>query len=201
MILAAARKVFAEHPYNAASIRMIAAQGGFYHGLIRYHFPSKAGIFEEVTKEACQALYLANRKWLNEISSFAPDKALATYLDRFIEFSQKNSYVFRIIVNNLSHDDPATLPGYQHLVKLLTDTRHDFENSFPQLFSSSDARRFLSCLNALLLHFIGARSIESQMLGLSCQDKLYHEWIKETLFFVFHPVLEKAVGRAAERLT
>ncbi len=46
MILDAATKVFAMHPYNAASIRMIAAQGEFYHGLIRYHFPNKAEIFD-----------------------------------------------------------------------------------------------------------------------------------------------------------
>ena len=56
MILAAARQIFAAHPYNAASIRMIAAQGDFYHGLIRYHFPSKAGIFEAVVEDACQSL-------------------------------------------------------------------------------------------------------------------------------------------------
>ena len=51
-ILAAARKVFAAHPYNAASIRMIAAKGDFYHGLIRYHFPNKADIFEAVVEDA-----------------------------------------------------------------------------------------------------------------------------------------------------
>jgi AcrR family transcriptional regulator len=56
MILDAATKVFAMHPYNAASIRMIAAQGEFYHGLIRYHFPNKAKIFETVVEEACQNL-------------------------------------------------------------------------------------------------------------------------------------------------
>lgn len=60
MILAAARQTFSRHPYHAASIRMIADQGGFYHGLIRYHFPSKAAIFEAVVEELCRDLLAKN---------------------------------------------------------------------------------------------------------------------------------------------
>lgn len=191
-ILAAAREVFAAHPYNAASIRMIAAQGGFYHGLIRYHFPNKARIFEAVVGEACHTLYHANKKWLLEISAFAPDQALSTYLDRLIEFSQQHREVFRIIINNLSHNDPLTLPGYQHLVSLLSDTQQDFEKTFPGLFAGNDTGRFLTCLNALTINFLGAGSIEATTMGLSDQNDEYLQWVKQTLFFVFLPVLEKA---------
>lgn len=192
MILAAARQVFAVHPYNAASIRMIAARGDFYHGLIRYHFPNKATIFEAVVEDACHTLYLANKEWLLEISTFSPDRALSTYLDRFIEFSRNYPGVFRIIVNNLSHGDPATLPGYQHLVRLLTDTQRDFEKTFPKLFAAGDAGRFLSCLNALTLHFMGAGAMEAKIMGFTDQNDAYLQWVKETLLFIFLPVLEKA---------
>ncbi|MDY6830366.1 MAG: TetR/AcrR family transcriptional regulator, partial [Thermodesulfobacteriota bacterium] len=148
MILAAARQIFAAHPYNAASIRMIATQGDFYHGLIRYHFPSKAGIFEAVMEDACRSLVQANKVWLVEISTFPPEKALSTYLDRFIEYFQKQPAVLRIIINNLSHENPATLPGYHHLTGFLADTRRDFETIFPHLFAFGDVSRFLSSLNA-----------------------------------------------------
>ena len=192
MILAAARQVFAAHPYNAASIRMIAARGDFYHGLIRYHFPNKAGIFETVVEASCHTLYRENKEWLLEISTFAPDKALSTYLDRFIEFYKKQPEVFRIIVNNLSHEDPASLPGYGHLKALLTDTRRDFEAVFPWLFKNEDVSRFLSSLNALILHFLGGGEMEAEIMGFAAQSEAYFRWVKDTLFFVFLPVLENA---------
>lgn len=197
MILAAARQVFAAHPYNAASIRMIATQGDFYHGLIRYHFPNKARIFEAVVEEACRSLCQANKEWLLEISAFLPDKALATYLDRFIEYFQQQPAVLRIIVNNLSHDDPATLPGYHFLTGFLADTRRDFETIFPGLFAAGDVSRFLSSLNALILHFLGAGSMEAEIMGFPAQNDEYLQWVKETLFFIFLPVLENAVRESA----
>ena len=192
MILAAARQVFAAHPYNAASIRMIAARGDFYHGLIRYHFPNKAGIFEAVVEASCGTIYRENKEWLLEISTFAPDRALSTYLDRFIEFFKKQPEVFRIIVNNLSHEEPSTLPGYGHLKALLIDTRRDFEAVFPGLFKSEDVNRFLSSLNALILHFLGGGEMEAEIMGFAPQSEAYLQWVKETLYFVFYPVLEKS---------
>jgi AcrR family transcriptional regulator len=193
MILAAARKVFATHPYNAASIRMIAAQGDFYHGLIRYHFPSKAGIFEAVAEDACRSLYEANKQWLLEIASFSPEKGLSVYLDQFIDFFRKQPEVFRIIITNSSHDDPATLPGYRHLKDLLADTGRDFENTFPGLFAAGDVNRFLSSLNALILHFLGAGAMEAEINGFPGPGETYLQWVKETLFFIFLPVLENTV--------
>ncbi|MEW6079560.1 MAG: TetR/AcrR family transcriptional regulator [Thermodesulfobacteriota bacterium] len=197
MILAAARQVFAAHSYNAASVRMIAARGDFYHGLIRYHFPSKAGIFEAVVEDACRSLYEANKQWLLEIATFSPEKALSTYLDRFIEFFRKQPDVFRIIIRNFTHDDPANLPGFRHLATMLADTRRDFEATFPGLFVKGDVGRFLSSLNALILHYLGAGSIESLMVGFRGPGKAYLEWVKETLFFIFLPVLEAAARESA----
>ncbi|MFZ5563553.1 MAG: TetR/AcrR family transcriptional regulator [Thermodesulfobacteriota bacterium] len=197
MILAAARQVFATHPYNAASIRMVAAQGDFYHGLIRYHFPSKARIFEAVVEEACRSLCQANKEWLVEISTFPPEKALSTYLDRFIEYFQNQPAVLRIIVNNLSHENPAALPGYHHLAGFLADTRRDFETVFPDLFAGRDVSRFLSSLNALILHFLGAGGLEAQIMGFPSQSRDYLQWVKQTLVFVFLPVLEKTVRESS----
>ncbi len=196
MILDAAAKVFAGHPYNAASIRMIAARGDFYHGLIRYHFPSKAAIFEAVVETACRLLYEGNRQWLAEISGLPPEEGFSLYLDRFIAFYRRRPEVLSIILQNLSHEDLLTLPGYRHLDAMLTDTRRDFENTFPGLFSGPDAGRYLSSLNALILHYLGAGTLEAQRLGFSPRSEAYLQWVKETLLFVFLPVLKKAAGEA-----
>ncbi|MBN1470231.1 MAG: TetR/AcrR family transcriptional regulator [Syntrophaceae bacterium] len=198
MILEAARKVFATHPYNAASIRMVAAQGDFYHGLLRYHFPNKASLFEAVVEDACHSLYNANKKWLTEVSHYPPAKGLSVYLNRFIDYFREYPEMFQIIVKSSSHDDPATLPGYHHLKALLADTRRDFENILPGLFSQKDVNRFLTGLNALILHFLGFSSMEAEIIGFPGPDENYLRWVKETLYFIFLPVLEKTVSVSAK---
>ena len=61
-ILDAARRVFARHPYHAASIRMIASEAGMEHGTIRYHFARKSDIFEEIVQTECEEIYQNIRK-------------------------------------------------------------------------------------------------------------------------------------------
>ena len=45
-ILAAAKKVFAQHPYSTASIRMVGKTAEIDHPLISYYFPTKAELYE-----------------------------------------------------------------------------------------------------------------------------------------------------------
>jgi AcrR family transcriptional regulator len=155
MILDAATKVFAAHPYDAASIRMIAAQGGFYHGLIRYYFPNKAIIFKTVVEEVNQSLLTANKEWLSEISTLSPQKALGVYIDRIISFFQTQPEAFRIFVQNISHSDPSSLPGYSHMVNYVISSQKEFENTFKKL-PKDMVRRFLTAFHVLALNYMGA---------------------------------------------
>jgi len=194
MILDAAIKVFAMHPYNAASIRMIAAQGDFYHGLIRYHFPNKAKIFEAVVKEVCQNLRSANKEWLSEVATLSPEKSLGLYMDRFIAYFQNQSDVIRIIIQNISHDDPVSLPGYRHLVNFKTHTQKDFEATFKGLMPSNVARRFLTSLNILIIHYLGAGTFEADILGMDPKSDEYLKWVKETILFTFLPIIKEMMS-------
>ncbi len=191
IIVDAAKKIFAIHPYNAASIRMIASQGEFNHGLIRYYFPSKATIFEAVIKESCQVLCNANRIWLNEVFTLSPKEGLTIVLDRFIEFSQKNPEICQIIIQNLSHDDPSTLPGYQHIKDFFHNTQKDFEKIFNEPAPSADVFKFLNSLNILMIHYLGAKPIAADILGLDAKSDEYLKWLKETIIFIFLPLLSQ----------
>ena len=191
MILAAATKVFAMHPYNAASIRMIAARGDFYHGLIRYHFPNKAAIFEAVAEDACRKLYSENKKWLLEIASLSPEAGLSVFLDRITKFYQDQPEVFRLIIQNLSHDNPADLPGYNHLSALFADTQKDLETIVLKgMLPSSDVRRIHTSMNILIMHYMGSGAFSTEMLGLPPKSDEYLKWVKDTIFLVFLPVFK-----------
>jgi AcrR family transcriptional regulator len=190
MILDAAVKVFAAHPYNAASIRMIAAQGGFYHGLIRYHFPNKAIIFKTVVEEVCQKLLNANKEWLSEISTRSPKKAFAFYMDRIIEYFQTYPEVFRVIVQNISHDDPSSLPGYSHMVNYVISSQKEFENRFKML-PKDMVRRFLTAFNVLAVNYMGADKFYAEIQGLSPKSDEYRQWVKETMISIFLPLIKE----------
>jgi AcrR family transcriptional regulator len=192
MILDAAIKVFAAHPYNAASIRMIATQGEFYHGLIRYHFPSKASIFKTVVQEVCQNLLNTNRKWISEITTRSPKKALGLYLDRLIEFFQTQPEVFRIIVQNISHDDPPSLPGYRHLVNYAISSQKEFENRFKML-PKDRIRPFLTAFNVLAVNYMGADKFYAAIQGTAPRSDEYLQWVKETMISIFLPLIKEII--------
>jgi AcrR family transcriptional regulator len=191
-ILDAAIKVFAAHPYNAASIRMIATQGGFYHGLIRYHFPNKAIIFKTVVEEVCQNLLNANKKWLSEISTRSPKKALTVYLDRLIGFFRTQTEVFRIIVQNISHDDPSSLPGYRYLVNYAITSQKEFENRFKML-PKDRIRPFLSAFNVLAVNYMGADRFYAEIQGMAPGSDEYLRWAKETMISIFLPLIKEII--------
>jgi AcrR family transcriptional regulator len=192
MILDAAIKVFAAHPYNAASIRMIAAQGGFYHGLIRYHFPNKAIIFKTVVEEVNQHLLNANKEWLSEISTRSPKKALALYLDRLIEYFQNQPEAFRIFVQNISHDDPSSLPGYSHMVNYVISSQKEFENTFKML-PKDMVRRFLTAFNVLAVNYMGADKFYAEIQGLVPKSDEYFRWVKKTMISIFLPLIKEII--------
>ncbi len=191
IILNAAKIVFARHPYNAASIRMIATEGDFYHGLIRYHFPNKAAVFEEIVKEICRKLFEANRIWLKEIAALPPKEGLSAYLDRFIGFSVVNNETCQLIIQNLGNDDPDTLPGYNYLKDFFSNTRKDFETILLTLIPESELQRLLDSLNILLVYYLGAKNAAADIVGLDPKSDEYLKWVKETILFLFVPVLNQ----------
>ncbi|MFH1138975.1 MAG: TetR/AcrR family transcriptional regulator [Pseudomonadota bacterium] len=195
MILDAAIKVFAKNPYNAASIRMVAAQGGFYHGLIRYHFPNKAELFQTVVEEICRNLIQANKEWVSEVSRLSPEKALAHYLDRFIEFCKNQPEVFRIIVQNISHDDPVSLPGYSNFLNLATSTQEEFENTYKGL-PKNVVHSFLTSFNVLVVNYLGADKFNSELVGMTPKSDEYHRWVKETMLSIFLPLIKEMASSA-----
>jgi len=196
-ILNAAREVFSRHPYHAASIRMIAKQGGFYHGLIRYHFSSKAAIFEALAEKASQDLRAANKTWLRETAGLGPREGLSLYLDRFIARYKGHPEFFRTMVQNLSQEDPLSIPGYHHLSELLSGSRADAEETNILPFDKDSATRFLESFNALIIHYLGSAPAEARLLGLELDSPAYLKWVKDTMMFIFLPVLEKALTRSS----
>jgi hypothetical protein len=137
------------------------------------------------------ARIFANNEWLSEVSTLSPEEGLALFMDRFIEFFQNQPEVFRIIIQNMSHGDLATLPGHRHLVNLATNTQNDFVKNFKGFIPNNLARRFLNSLNILIVHYLAAGNFEAEIMGMHPKSDEYLQWVKETILFIFLPILKE----------
>ena len=191
-ILKAARRVFARHPYHSASIRMIASEADMEHGTIRYHFARKSEIFEEIVQSDCEEIYQNNRKWAKETIGMEPEESLSHYLDRFLECYFNDPEPLHMINQNTSQvDNLETIPGYHHLINMLTRTRESSRKAFPVEVDPRDFGRYNDTFNALVINYVGASSLQAGALGLEPDSSEYRAWVKDTLMFIMLPVMEK----------
>jgi hypothetical protein len=47
----------------------------------------------------------------------------------------------------------------------------------------------------LIIHYLGSASAEARLLGLEPDSPAYLKWVKDTMLFIFVPVLERALSR------
>jgi AcrR family transcriptional regulator len=192
-ILSSARTVFSQHSYNAASIRMIAAEGGFDFGLIRYHFPNKAELFKTIIKQACDELYDVNEKGLRGIEKMSPENGFSLYLDRVLKHNFDHPKTLRILMNNIYRPQTSGLeiPGYDYVPQVLSRMRETFKNNIPMSAPQEEIHRFIDSFNTQILMFVGASSCNSKMIGLKPDTGGYRVWVKETLMYIFLPHLKR----------
>ena len=194
-ILRAARKVFAEHPYNAASFRMIGREGGFDHPLINYYFPRKADLFEAVVVEICEEFYQANLACFEGLEKMLPREGLSLYLDRFLDFNLANPEPLRIIMLNVAQVDRLQeIPGYQHIPEVMARTRRTFEKRANLKASPKDIGMFQNSFNALVFFYLGANACQAEILGMDPSSDEYLKWVKDTLLYIFLPLLERLIS-------
>ena len=193
-ILRAARKVFAEHPYNAASFRMIGREGGFDHPLINYYFPRKADLFEAVVSEICEEFFQANLACFEGLEKMAPREGLSLYLDRFLDFNLENPEPLRIIMLNVAQVDRLDeIPGYHHIPEVMARTRRTFEKRADLKATPEEIGMFQNSFNALVFFYLGASTCQAEILDMQAVSSEYRKWVKDTLMYIFLPHLLKLI--------
>ena len=198
-IMATARKVFSRYPYPAASMRMIGKEGGFDHEIIRYHFPSKAILFETITREICEDLYQANRMFFEGLIDMSPADGFALYLDRFMDYHYAHPEALRIIELNMSlSEDPQSIPGYSNIPEVLARTRSTFQEKIPLTAAPEQLERFLNSFNNLLLIYLASGYCQASTLGLKHDSLSYRAWVKKTLMEIFLPHLKRLIGETGK---
>jgi AcrR family transcriptional regulator len=191
-ILSAARKVFATHTYNAASLRMIAKEGNFDHAIIRYYFPNKAVLFETVMIEACEKFCNANLKCLEGLEKANPTKGFSLYIDRVIDQSFNIQDVLKLFIQNITHiDTPESIPGYKHIPDAIEKIKTSFEENIPLKAPEEEIAMFVYGFVNLLINYLGANNCMSQLVNMGHESKKYRKWVKDSLMTLFLPSLKR----------
>ena len=194
-ILDAACIVFARHPYNAASIRMIARQAGLGHALIGYYFPAKADLFRAVAGRICDDLCAENERWMVEVRHMGLREGFERYVQRFVAFSREKPWVLRIIMLNITGERVGAIPGQDILIEAIEGIRRMFVTTMKLTASVEEVGRFSDSFNALVLYYLGAPESAAWLIRMDPDGPDYFPWVQETLVSVFLPM----IGRLFER--
>jgi AcrR family transcriptional regulator len=193
-ILVAAKKVFAEHPYSSASIRMVGTAAGIDHPLISYYFPTKADLFEALVEDVAESYAQANTSWFEGLEELSPSRGLSLYLDRLFDFTSEHPETLRIVALNLVQpEESAIIPGYEQMQRLLTWNTETFRKVAALRSSPREIRMFTESFNALVINYLGAATYYAGILSMNPRSPAYRRWVKETLQLLFLPRLRQLI--------
>ncbi|MBW1869877.1 MAG: TetR/AcrR family transcriptional regulator [Deltaproteobacteria bacterium] len=191
-ILKAARKIFAQYAYHAASIRMIGKEAGIDHPLISYYFPSKAILFEAVLADIVQEWHKANVTWFKGLDKMGLEAGLSLYIDRMLDYSRKRPYAAQVfLLNMVQAQDADTIPGYQAIQKFFDQSTQLLKSLIPIQATDSDIENFTQSFNTLAMSYVGAKSYYAGILGIPVNSRQYKKWVKDMLMDLFLPRLKQ----------
>ncbi len=199
-IVRAARKVFSEHAYHAASIRMIGKEAGIEHPLINYYYPNKAELFDAIIREICEEFAVSAAGWYDEVKVMGISDGFARYIELLMEFNRLNPEPLRILALNLPKvKDIAQTPGYHRFPELISRLHTIFLEKIRPRGGDHEIRMFLSGFYFLIISLFGSGPCVAQVQGMDPEGDAYREWIMETLLFLFLPRLKEIILPPANR--
>src|SRR5262245_4244548 len=118
-LLAAAKRVFGQAGYHAATTREIAAAAGVSEALLYQHFPGKRQLFGELVEAAAGDL---ERRVIAARAAADPAAAgLAAYFD----FVEQESELYRVFFRQALLEDPALQELWHRLWRRFIDLLRD----------------------------------------------------------------------------
>lgn len=126
-LLEAAGQVFAEHGYQAATVREICALAGANVAAVNYHFGDKLGLYNAVLRHSIGS---TGQSFWEQADLSQPEKTLFDFIHvmlRRMNAGERPSWAFRIMAHEMAQPTPALAqvidevirPNYERLCGLL----------------------------------------------------------------------------------
>lgn len=190
MIIVAARKVFAKHPYHKASIRMIASEGGFHFSLINHYF-TKSELFGAVASQVSEELLMYFSSWLKGLLDMSPEEGFSLFLDRALDHFFKHPDVLLILMKNAGEaGSKETSPAFDHFSRYVFTGGDILMKELRMEKSVENIVVWLYGVLNLFINFVGAASYHCQVLKMDPNGIEFRKWIKRCLMFLFTPTLK-----------
>lgn len=201
IIIDAARKVFARHPYHTASIRMIAEEGGFHFSLINHYF-TKSELFSAVASEISEELLKDFTGWLKEIQKLPPEKGLSVFLDRALDYFFERPDMLLILMKNAGEaDSKDTAPAFESFSKYVFTGGGILINELRMQKSVENIVVWFYGMLNLLINFVGAAPYHCRVLNMDPNGDDFRKWVKKCLIYLFSPTLKEMFPAPVKDLT
>lgn len=199
-IIRAARKVFSEHAYHAASIRMIGKEAGIEHPLINYYYPNKAELFDAIILEICEEFAVSAAGWYDEVREMGITEGFTRYIQLLMEFNRRNPEPLRILALNLPKvKDISQTPGYHRFPELISRLHAIFVEKIKPRGADHEIGMFLNGFYFLIISLFGSGPCIAQVQGMDPEGDEYREWMMKTLLFLFLPRLKEIIIPGKDR--
>lgn len=190
MIIDAARKVFARHPYHKASIRLIAREGGFHFSLINHYF-TKSQLFGAVASAVSEELIKDFTDWLKEIQGMVPEEGFSLFLDRALDHFFEQPDVLMILMKNAGEaDSKETAPAFEYFSKYVFAGGGILINELSMQKSVDNIVVWFYGVLNLLINFVGAAPYHCKVLNMDPNGEEFRDWVKNCLLYIFSPTLK-----------
>jgi AcrR family transcriptional regulator len=166
-ILKAARKVFARHGYDGATMDDVAEACSIAKGTLYLYFKSKRQIYLGVLKEDLQLLREANRQAIEAVSS-AEDMIRAFITTRF-DFCERHRDFFRIYNSDISAIFISAHPLQKDLREFYLDQAELLAGIISNGIRVGELRDVPAQAAAFAIYDMTRASIARRVLGLSSQ--------------------------------
>jgi len=200
-IIGAARKVFTQYPYHAASLRMIGQQGGFTHSYIHYHFRTKAQLFEAVGQQLYEEYLAGVGAIVEDAGGVSLREALSRGVERFVDYGFRNPDAFHILMLNIGETDhfQELIGGLQYLQQFQEDIRKIFAAADAFHASARWVNMWISCFNIVSVSYLGAARFYIRYLNMKGTEP-YRTFVRETLELLSLAPLECLFSGGTDRI-
>ncbi|MDI6798310.1 MAG: TetR/AcrR family transcriptional regulator, partial [Desulfatibacillaceae bacterium] len=194
-IIAAGRKVFATHAFNAASIRQIGKVGKFDFTHIHHFYPSKESLFEAVARDVFESFTAAARQWGQGLNDLPVEQVFAIYIKRALDYCFDHGEALGILMHNVAQFGRfKTLSGFEYMAAAHTRIWEIVGNFMPRQAPEESIRSWLYTIITLVYSFTGAPLYPARMMGTAPNSAYYRQRIFQMLTFVFVPSLLEMSG-------
>jgi len=179
-IISAGRQVFSQYPFQAASLRLIGQAGGFRHSHIRYHFKTKANLFEAICQQIYSEYLAALIPIIQEEEYPSLRDGLIRGIELLIDFGFSRPDAFHLMMLNIGQPEQLEelVSGIDYLRKFQSDILKTFSSNTPLRAPGRLASMWVFALTMAVVNYFGAPAYYMNSLNITSQKK-YREYLKK----------------------